>query len=227
MPDSGILKYTLTYGADKRSFFFSKFMFLAILATISLAIAMLMFLVMISASGSLPLDVGAFLTSSFFVFIQFMIVISMGMMISLITKKKTTAIILAIALMLGSMGASTFIMYNGVQTAQDDFYREGNYNSERFTNHYIVDHFPLMNKIAVFLLPWVASSEAIRQSLHFNSEAPGNFDQATFFSMEIDLAMCIGMIFFYVLIGYWLLSREKREFQKGMNIFRRPSRPDP
>ncbi|MFA5312431.1 MAG: ABC transporter permease subunit, partial [Methanomassiliicoccales archaeon] len=179
--ESGMLKFTLAYGAKKRDVFLSKFMFLVFLAAISLMTAMIMFVVMISASGSLALDTDAFLLSSLFVFMQFIIAISMGMVISALTKKKATAVILAILLMLGTYEADTIILENGYEEAVPDWTGESR-TSDNFTNSNIASNFSATSKIVLFILPWAATSDGIKQSTHQNSEYPENADQFTLFS---------------------------------------------
>ena len=207
--ESGILRYTIAYGADARMMFLSKFLFLAFLAMVALIASMAMFVVMISASGSLPLDVGAFISSALVVYLQFLILISLGMVLSISMRKKSTAIVIAFVIMLGTAGISAYMEMDGYNAAQQQFYLERYDGTVNFNNSFATEHFPLMNEVVMYMLPWKASSEAMSHSLGMaEREQLGNYDQVTFMSLEADVAVAALMCIGYLWAGYWLLSRD-------------------
>ncbi|OPY31928.1 MAG: ABC-2 family transporter protein [Methanomassiliicoccales archaeon PtaU1.Bin124] len=210
--ESGMLKFTLAFGADKRRVYLSKFLLLVIISAIALIGDMLVFVIMITATGSLPLDVGVFFTSSFFVLNQFIVVISLGILISSLTKKKTTAIVLAIAFMIGSMAASSFLMNAGLSDSWADFNQEKSVDpSVVYNSEYIIAHFPIKYSIPLFMLPWRAPSDGMHQSINIESD-PYNSSGTYLLSMEGNLLVCLGLIVMYLGIGYLLFSRERKTY---------------
>jgi ABC-type transport system involved in multi-copper enzyme maturation permease subunit len=209
--ESGLLKYTLAFGADSRLLYLSKFIFMTFLALIALVAAMIMFVIMLSATGSVPLDVGKFLASAALVLLQFLVIISIGLVISITLKKKGTAILMAFVLMIGTAALAQFLAYDGYNAVQNYYYLHDNYYGMgvEFNNAYVTSHYPLLDVLLMFAMPWTATTEALRHVFDRTVDGHiGTYSEVTFFSLEVDIAIVVLMCLAYLAIGHWLLVHD-------------------
>ncbi len=96
--DTGMLRYILTSGCDKKRFFASKFIVLTMMVAIAVAVSFVAYLIAFAMMDMPTLGVDALLASLLFPAIILLVFAALGLFLATVTSKKAVPIILAIFL---------------------------------------------------------------------------------------------------------------------------------
>jgi ABC-type transport system involved in multi-copper enzyme maturation permease subunit len=96
--DTGMLRYILTSGCDKKRFFASKFLVLALMAAIAVTVSIVAYLIAFAMMDMPTLRVDTMMASLLFPFIILLVFAAFGLFLAAVGKKKAVPIVLAIFL---------------------------------------------------------------------------------------------------------------------------------
>ena len=205
--DTGMLRYILTSGCDKKRFFASKFLVLMIMVGIAVAVSLVAYLIAFAMMDMPTLGADVLLASMVFPAIMLLAFAALGLFLSTVSRKKAVPIILAIFLffLLSTMFSLS------LSIGSNEAYRANPHVALNNVTEYIPPLFKMMD---------LSNPMVLTQGTYISmGVAPEDF-ASTYNPVLFDpvggAVLGLGMMAVFLLLGY-LVFRAERLDKPGEN----------
>ncbi|MGD0816874.1 MAG: ABC transporter permease subunit [Methanomassiliicoccales archaeon] len=198
--DSGMLRYALTTGCDKKRFFASKFLVLMIMVAIGVVVSLIAYLIAFSMMDMPILGADALISSMLFPTIMLLVFAALGLLLSTVSRKKAVPIILAIFLFF----LLTITFNLSLNIGSNEAYRA----NPNITVNNATEYIPTLFKVMDLSNPLI-----LTQGTYLSmGVAPEDF-ASTYNPVMYDLwggvAIGMGMLSIFLVIGYMAFRTER------------------